>query len=72
MATRSIIEALDISKDIKSGFLMCCIMLVMDKLGFERVEEALHRCVVIAIGRGLIEALKPADCIILRYSAEAY
>ena len=51
---------------------MCCIMLVMDKLGFERVEEALHRCVVIAIGRGLIEALKPADCIILRYSAEAY
>src|SRR5207248_9228276 len=50
VATRSIIKAFDVSKDITSGFLTCCIMLVMDEFGFERVEEALHRSVVIAIG----------------------
>src|SRR5260370_28813898 len=50
MATRSIVKALDVGKDITSGFLTCCIMLVMDEFGFERVEEALHRSVVIAIG----------------------
>ena len=50
MAPRSIIESFDVSKDITSGFLTCCIMLVMDEFGFERVEEALHRSVVIAIG----------------------
>src|SRR6266516_4104639 len=48
--TRSIIEALDVSKDITSGLLTCCIMLVMDELGLERVKEALHRSVVVAIG----------------------
>src|SRR6266478_6294111 len=49
MAPRSIVEAFDIGKDITCGFLSCCIMPVMDELGFERVEEALHRGVVIAI-----------------------
>src|ERR1700739_1025642 len=50
MAPRSIVEAFDVRKDIPLGFLTCCIMLVMDEFGFERVEEALHRSVVIAIG----------------------
>src|SRR6266478_6569566 len=40
MATRSIIKSFDVSKDITSCFLTCCIMLVMDEFGFERVEEA--------------------------------
>jgi hypothetical protein len=35
----------------------CCIMLVMDEFGFERMEEALHWSVAIAIGpRGTIPA----------------
>ena len=55
MATRSIVKALDVGKDITSGFLTCCIMLVMDEFGFKRVEETLHRSVVIAIGTDAAE-----------------
>src|SRR5215204_1414210 len=50
VATRSIAEALNVSKDITPGLLTCCIILVMHQFGFERMEEALHRSVVIAIG----------------------
>src|SRR6266700_6752720 len=49
MATDTIIEALDISKDVTFGFLSCCIVTVMDELGFERMEEALHRGIVVAV-----------------------
>ena len=67
MAPRSIVKALDVSKNITSGFLTCCIMLVMDEFGFERVEEALHRSVVIAIGpaaRGP-EAVEPVTAFMI-------
>jgi hypothetical protein len=50
VATRSIIEAFDVGEEIAPGVLPCCIMPVMDKLGLERVEEALHRGVVVAVG----------------------
>src|SRR6478736_8757131 len=43
MATRSIVEAFDVSKDVAAGFITSCILLVMDEFGFERMEEALHR-----------------------------
>jgi hypothetical protein len=48
-------------KDITSGFLPGCIMLVMDEFGFDRVEEALHRTVVIAVAlRATISATEPS------------
>ncbi|APG14905.1 hypothetical protein BKD09_41915 [Bradyrhizobium japonicum] len=46
-------------------------MLVMDEFCFERVGETLHWRVIITSGLAVIEAGKPTDCIILRYSAEA-
>src|SRR3984893_15543391 len=49
VTTSSVVEALDVGKDITCGFCPCCIMPVMDELGFERVEEALHRGIVIAV-----------------------
>jgi hypothetical protein len=49
MAPSLVVEALDVGKDIASGFCACCILSVMDPLGFERVEEAFHRCIVVAV-----------------------
>src|SRR6202022_2796360 len=45
----SIVEAFNVGKDITCCLLPCCILPVMDQLGFERVKEALHRGIVIAI-----------------------
>ena len=45
-----VVEAFDVGEDITSGFLPCCILPVMDELGLERVEEALHRGIVVAVG----------------------
>src|SRR3954454_16065039 len=50
MAPRSIVETFDVGEDVASGVLPCCIVLVMDELGLERVEETLHRGIVVAIG----------------------
>jgi hypothetical protein len=50
VTTLSIVEARDVSKDSTSGFLTCFIMLLMDEFCFERVEETLHRRVIITIG----------------------
>ena len=70
MATGSVVEALDVGKDITSGFLPCCVMPVMDELGFERVEEAFHRGIVIAVSlaahRGLETGGLDQLAIILR------
>src|SRR6516164_3306909 len=49
VATRSIVEAFDVGKDIPCGFCPCCIVPVVDELGLERVKEALHRSIVIAV-----------------------
>src|SRR6516164_5557787 len=43
VATRSIVEAFDVGKDIPCGFCPCCIVPVVDELGLERVKEALDR-----------------------------
>ena len=48
--TSSIVEAFDVGKDIAFGVIPCCILPVMDELGFERVEEALHWGIVVAVG----------------------
>src|SRR5262249_8267243 len=45
----AVVEALDVGKDITPGFLTYCILLVMDEFGFDGVEKALHRSIVIAI-----------------------
>ena len=50
MTACSIIEAFDVGKDIAFGLVASCVFLVMDLLGFERVEEAFHRCIVVAVG----------------------
>ena len=31
------------------GFCPCCVLPVMDEFAFERIEEALHRSIVIAV-----------------------
>ena len=49
VTTSSIVEALDIDQDIPRGFCPCCIVPVVDELRLERVNEALHRSVVIAV-----------------------
>jgi hypothetical protein len=46
----SIVEALDEGKDIALGFGAGLVVAVMDELGLEGVEEAFHRCVVVAVG----------------------
>jgi transposase InsO family protein len=50
VTTSSVVEAFDVGKDVTFGFLSCCILTVMDEFGFERVEEALHRGIVVAVG----------------------
>src|SRR5450432_3460533 len=50
MTACSVIEAFDVGKDIAFGLLASCVLLVMDLLGFEGVEEAFHRCIVVAVG----------------------
>src|SRR5204863_2070863 len=55
----SVVEAFDIAKDIALGFCSCGVLPVMDELGFERVEEAFHRRIVVAVGlsaHGRLEA----------------
>jgi len=55
VATGSVVEALDVDKDITCCLCPCCVIPVMDELGFERVEEALHRGIVVAVALRLIE-----------------
>jgi hypothetical protein len=50
VAPGSIVEAFDVGEDITFGFFSRRILPVMDEFGFERVEEAFHRGVVIAVG----------------------
>jgi len=50
MAAGSVVEAFDVGEDITFGFLPCCILSMVDQLGLERVKEALHRGVVVAVG----------------------
>ena len=50
MTTGSIVESFDVGKNITFGFLPCCILAVMDEFCFQRVKEALHRGIVIAVG----------------------
>ena len=50
MTTCSIIEAFEVGKDIAFGLVAIRVFLVMDLFGFERVEEAFHRCIVVAVG----------------------
>ena len=57
MATRSIVKAFDVSKNITSGFLTCCIMLVMDEFGFEGVEEASPSKSAAAKGASIFEMM---------------
>ena len=45
-----VIEAFDVGKDVTFGFLSCGIAAAMDKFSFERVEETLHRGIVVAVG----------------------
>src|SRR4051812_49054714 len=71
MAPRSIVETFDVGEDVTSGVLPCCIVLVMDELGLERVEETLHRGIVVAIGlaaHGRLEAGGLQRIAILRRS----
>src|ERR1700712_4423093 len=49
VATGSVVEALDVGKDITFGFCPCFILPVVDEFSFESVEEALHRGIVIAV-----------------------
>jgi hypothetical protein len=65
----SIVEALDMGKYVTGGFCPCCIAPVMDELGLEDVKEAFHRGIV---NSSQLCDRKPAGCISLRYSAEAY
>jgi hypothetical protein len=60
VAPRSVVEALDVGKDIAPGFCACCVLPVMDTLGFEGVEEAFHRGIVVESALRLIEAVIPA------------
>jgi len=50
VTTGSIVEAFDVGKDITRGLCSGCILPVMNELGLERVEEALHRGIVVAVG----------------------
>src|SRR6266536_1006465 len=50
MEAGSIVESFDEGKDVALSLRPCCVVTVMDELGLERVEEALHRCIVVAIG----------------------
>ena len=50
MEPGSIVEAFDEGKNIALGFCSCRVFPVMDELGLEGVEEALHRGVVEAVG----------------------
>jgi len=50
VATGSVVVSFDVDKDIAFGFFSCRILTVMDELGFERVEEAFHRRIVVAVG----------------------
>src|SRR5882757_5548662 len=49
MEPGSIVEAFDVGKNIALSFCSCCVFPVMDELGLEGVEEALHRSIVVAI-----------------------
>src|ERR1700679_1767577 len=64
----SVVEAFDVGEDITTGFLPCCITAVMDEFGFDRVEEALHRSVVIAVAlaaHGGLEACGPDQLAVI-------
>jgi hypothetical protein len=47
--TAGIVEALDVLEEITSGLIAGGVKAMMDPLGFEGVEEALHGCVVPAV-----------------------
>src|SRR5665213_4113181 len=49
MAPGSVVEALDVGKDIALGFSAGGVLPVMHALGLERVEETFHRRVVVAV-----------------------
>src|ERR1700709_1708673 len=49
MEPGSIVESFDEGKNIALSFCSCCVFAVMDELGLEGVEEALHRSIVVAI-----------------------
>ena len=48
--TGSIVEALDEGEDVALGVGAGRVVVMMDELGFQTVEEALHRGIVVAIG----------------------
>src|SRR5215208_2971723 len=69
MEPGSIVEAFDVGKNIALGLFSCCVFPVMDELGLEGVEEALHRGVVVAISlaahRGLDSGGPQAPAIVV-------
>lgn len=50
MEPGSIVEALDKGKDIALSLGTGLVLAMMDELGLEGVEEALHRGIVLAVG----------------------
>ena len=45
-----VVEALDVGEDVAVCLIAGCILAMMNQFGLERVEEALHRGVVVAVG----------------------
>lgn len=45
-----IVEALDVGEDVALCFMAGLILAVMDQFSLERVEEAFHRGIVVAVG----------------------
>ncbi len=50
MEAGSVVEALDEGEDIALGLGAGIVVAMMDQLGFQGMEEALHRGIVVAIG----------------------
>ena len=72
MATDTVMEVFDIGKEVAIWPLSCCIVTVMDELDFERIEEALHRGIVVAVALAAHRGPEAADWIIFRSPVEAY
>ncbi|TFV36144.1 hypothetical protein E4K65_45875 [Bradyrhizobium niftali] len=73
MEPGSVVEALEEGEDIAPSLGAGPILPMMNELGLEGVEEALHRSIVVAVGAlRLIHAVTPATARAARYLCEAY
>jgi hypothetical protein len=59
MSPSTVVEELDVLKDIGLGFFAGLVIPVVDEFGFESAEDALHRRVVPAVPPRLMQQIIP-------------